>query len=88
MKPVRSMDVIDKINRPSHLRRAILFDLFTSSTSRASPNDSGIVIIIIIVAIGKLDAGVHRGGIIAQTYRSSANLATLRVENAFYGWAD
>lgn len=51
---------LDKINRPSRLRRAILFDLDYLSTSKASPNDSRIVIIIII-AIGKLDAVVHRG---------------------------
>ena len=37
-----------KINRPSRLRRAILFDLSYSSTCKASPNDIGIVIIIII----------------------------------------
>jgi hypothetical protein len=43
------------------MRRAIMFDLFYSSTSRASPNDSGIVIIIIVIVIGKLDAVVHRG---------------------------
>ena len=50
-----------KINRPSRLRRAIGFDLSYLSTSKASPNDTGIVIIVIIIAIGKLDAVVHRG---------------------------
>ncbi|MBK8822892.1 MAG: hypothetical protein IPN58_09875 [Anaerolineales bacterium] len=50
-----------KINRPSRLRRAIGFDLSDLSTSKASPNDTGIVIIVIIIAIGKLDAVVHRG---------------------------
>ncbi len=36
------------------------FDLNCLSTSNASPNDYGIVIIVDII-IGKLDAGVHRG---------------------------
>jgi hypothetical protein len=40
---------IYKINRPSHLRRAIGFDLDYLSTSKASPNDTGIVIIIITI---------------------------------------
>jgi hypothetical protein len=48
-----------KINRPSRLRRAISFDLSYPSTSKASPNDTGIVIIIIIM-IGKLDVVDHR----------------------------
>jgi hypothetical protein len=39
---------IYKINRPSRLRRAIGFDLGYPSTSKASPNDTGIVIIIVI----------------------------------------
>jgi hypothetical protein len=54
-----------KINRPSRLRRAIGFDLSYSSTSKASPNDTGIVIIIII---GKVDAGLHSAAIIAQRF--------------------
>jgi len=72
MKPVRSVCDVDKINRPSRLRRAILFDLFYSSTSRASPNDTEIVIIIIII-IGEVKLVFHNGGIIAQTYLSSAD---------------
>ncbi len=72
MKPVRSVCDVDKINRPSRLRRAILFDLFYSSTSKASPNDTGIVIIIIII-IGEVKLVFHNGGIIAQTYLSSAD---------------
>ena len=55
-----------KINRPSRLRRAIGFDLSYLSTSKASPNDTGIVIIIIIM-IGKLDVVDHRARIIAQS---------------------
>jgi hypothetical protein len=47
------------------LRRAIGFDLSTSSTSKASPNDTGIVIIIII--IGEVIDFVHCGAIIAQS---------------------
>ena len=58
--------VLDKINRPSHLRRAICFDLSYLSTSKASPNDTRIVNIIIIV-IGKLDVVNHRARIIAQS---------------------
>jgi len=44
---------IHKINRPSRLRRAILFDLSYSSTCKASPNDAEIVIVIIIIIIGE-----------------------------------
>ena len=54
-----------KVNRPSRLRRAIGFDLSYSSTSKASPNDMGIVIIIII---GEDDSVLHSGGIIAQRF--------------------
>jgi hypothetical protein len=55
---------VDKINRPSRLRRAIGFDLSYSSTSKASPNDTGIVIIVIII-IGEVVVAGHSGGIIA-----------------------
>jgi hypothetical protein len=41
------------------------FDLFYLSTSKASPNDTGIVIIIII--IGEMVVFGHRGAIIAQS---------------------
>jgi hypothetical protein len=54
------------------LRRAIRFDFFQLSASKASPIDTGIVIIIIIV-IGEADSGFHNGGIIAQSYFSNAD---------------
>jgi hypothetical protein len=38
---------------------------FYSSTSKASPNDTGIVIIIIVI-IGEAETVFHNGGIIAQ----------------------
>ena len=57
-------------NRPALSRRAIWFRLFYSSTSKASPNDFGIVIIVII--IGKLDAGVHRGADYSTEYLQSS----------------
>ena len=56
-----------KINRPSHLRRAIWFFRTYSLTSQASPNDIAIVIIIVII-IGEAEVLFHNGGIIAQTY--------------------
>jgi len=61
---------IHKINRPSRLRRAIGFDLIYLSTSKASPNDTGIVIIAIIIIIGevKVVVGEHGGAIIAQSF--------------------
>ncbi|MCB9112643.1 MAG: hypothetical protein H6634_15460 [Anaerolineales bacterium] len=55
-------------NRPSRSRRAILFDLSYPSTSKASPNDFGIVIIVIIIVIGEVVVIEHRGGIIAQSF--------------------
>jgi len=57
---------VDKINRPSHLRRATGFDLSVPSTSKASPNDSGIVIIVIII-IGEGGLIFHSCEIIAQS---------------------
>jgi hypothetical protein len=36
-------------------------------TSKASPNDSEIVIVVIIIVIGEANLVVHIGGIIAQT---------------------
>jgi hypothetical protein len=36
-------------------------------TSKASPNDSKIVIVVIIIVIGEADLLLHIGGIIAQT---------------------
>lgn len=41
------------------------FDFINPSTSQASPNDSGIVIVIIVVDEARL--AFHSGGIIAQT---------------------
>jgi hypothetical protein len=38
-----------------------------SSTSKASPNDTGIVIVIIIIIIGEVVVVEHRGAIIAQS---------------------
>ena len=49
---------------------AALGDLFPfrtySSTGNASPNDGGIVVVVIIV-IGEVQSVLHIGGIIAQT---------------------
>jgi len=42
-------------------------------TSKASPNDRGIIVIVIIIGEAKLVS--HNGGIIAQTYLSSADSA-------------
>jgi len=36
------------------------------STSKASPNDPGVVTIIVIIVVGKADLVLHGGGIIAQ----------------------
>jgi hypothetical protein len=36
-------------------------------TSKASPNDSGIVIVVIIIVVGEAQLVQHMGGIIAQT---------------------
>jgi len=62
-------DVIDKINRPSHVRRAIWFFGTFFSTSQASPNDTAIIVIVIIVTItiGEAKFLVHDGGIILQS---------------------
>jgi hypothetical protein len=60
---------LDKINRPSRPFRSVgRFDLtcLFSSTSNASPNDTGIVIIVII--IGEAIPIFHNGGIIAQSF--------------------
>jgi len=62
-----------KINRPSRLRRAIGFDLSYLSTSKASPNDTGIVIIIVIIIVGEIRFWLHGGGIIAQRFGLSAS---------------
>jgi hypothetical protein len=58
--------VTNKINRPSLVRWAIGFLLCSYlSTSKASPNDSEIVIIVIII-VGKAVRVLHGDGIIAQ----------------------
>ena len=60
--------VTDKINRPSLLRWAIGFLPGTCfSTSNASPNDSEIVIIVIII-VGEAIYIEHGDGIIAQRH--------------------
>jgi hypothetical protein len=47
-------------------------------TSKASPNDSGIVIIVIIIVIGEAKFVLHIGGIIAQTiYLNRVTLPTI-----------
>jgi len=43
----------------------LVLTCFYSSTSKASPNDTGIVIIIIVI-IGEAETVFHNGGIIAQ----------------------
>jgi hypothetical protein len=55
-------------NRPALSRRAIGFDLSYPSTSKASPNDTEIVIVIIIIIIGEDMAVQHCVGIIAHSY--------------------
>jgi len=59
---------LHKINRPSRVRRAIWFDLGCFSTSRASPNDTGIVIIIIVIGEVEVVVFEHRVAIIAQSF--------------------
>jgi hypothetical protein len=61
-------DAVDKINRPSLLRWAIGFLLRTYySSSKASPNDLKIVIIVIIIVSEAIWVS-HGDGIIAQRY--------------------
>jgi hypothetical protein len=61
-------DAVDKINRPSLLRWAIGFLLGTYfSTSKASSNDSKIVIVVIII-VGETVEVLHNDGIIAQRH--------------------
>lgn len=59
--------ISDKINRPSLFALGDWFLLRAYvSTSQASPNDSKIVIIVIIIEIGEAKWVPHIGGIIAQ----------------------
>jgi hypothetical protein len=76
---------IDKINRPSRLRRAIGFDLSYSSTSKASPNDTGIVIIVIII-VGEVVLNFHGGGIIAQSLMALDFFHNFTVRRIIEGW--
>jgi len=62
---------LDKINRPSRLRRAIWFDFFICPLTRLRPTIRPIVIIVIIIVIGETKIVYHDGGIIAQSYVSS-----------------
>lgn len=59
-------------NRPAHSRRAIGFDLCYPSTSKASPNDSAIVIIIVVI-IGKVVEVEHRGADYSTEFLQSFN---------------
>jgi len=59
--------ISDKINRPSLFALGDWFSLRTYfSTSKASPNDAEIVIIVIIIVIGEAKLVLHICGIIAQ----------------------
>ena len=59
------VNILDKINRPSRLRRAILFDLSVCQLAKLRPTICSIVIVIIIVIIGEVQTVIHSGGIIA-----------------------
>ena len=63
--------MIDKINRPSWRLGATLGDWFSFrsyfSTSKASPNDPGIIVIVVIIIVGEAKFVLHSDGIIAQT---------------------
>jgi hypothetical protein len=54
---------VDKINRPSRMRRAIGLTCYCLSTSKASPNNSWIIIIVIII-VGEVVWFEHRACII------------------------
>jgi hypothetical protein len=56
------------------MRWAIGFDFKYLSTGKASPNDSGIVIVIIII-VGEERLAFHGGGIIAQTHNWQEKLS-------------
>ena len=62
--PPRNDIGIDKINRPSQFASGDWFDLRDGSICRASPNDTRIVVVVIIV-IGEVEIVLHGGGIIA-----------------------
>jgi hypothetical protein len=61
---------LDKINRPSRLRWAIGLTSVYSSTCKASPNDSGII--VIIITVGEEIFFLHTAGIIAYSSQISA----------------
>lgn len=67
------VNVLDKINRPSHLRRAIYFDLSVCQLVKLRPTMRAIVIVIIIVIIGETKIELHSCCIIAQSYRCKAS---------------
>jgi len=50
-------------------------------TSKASPNDSKIVIIVIIIVIGEAQMVLHIGGIIAQTVYLARSLFALKKDS-------
>jgi hypothetical protein len=57
----------------------LVLTCFYSSTSKASPNDAEIVIVIIIIGEAKLK--FHGGGIIAQSFPSSAGRDACQADN-------
>ncbi len=70
MESVPPCDIYDKINRPSHPSSSSgasgdWFDLRDGSTCNASPNDTGIVVVVVIIVIGEVEVAVHSDGIIA-----------------------
>jgi hypothetical protein len=69
---VQNLEILESVFRQNKSPFAIaLGDWFPFrtyfSTSKASPNDAGIVIVVIIV-VGKAELVLHADGIIAQTY--------------------
>jgi hypothetical protein len=55
-------------------------------TSKASPNDSEIVIVVIIIVICEADLVFHIGGIIAQTdYLARVSFASTRYGKSYAG---
>jgi len=58
---------VDKINRPSLLRRATWFHFSYLALARLRPTIVQIVIVIIIIVIGEAHSRFHDGGIIAQS---------------------
>jgi hypothetical protein len=70
---IQSLETLESIFRqnksPSAIALGDWFPLRTYFlTSKASPNDSEIVIIVIIIVVGEAKLVLHIGGIIAQTF--------------------